>query len=287
MWHGNNTGIEDVDPTPGTRNNPASVGLSGSYDLALTDDMTLTPELGFDLYTEQDANEDQEMRFEVGVGANLLWPGLGVEDSDEDFLNQDDTEVTSGVGLEVVFGSHAWDLLGGGGTADESVNTVATKLGFYEDGGDDGFLPIVGAALLLNYNMVLANDADPFVGTAVEDGYSDMGVGLEVDADLGVVTPYFGVISEIYNVSGNEALDANGDSYTTAFLNVGTDIEVIPSTTFTIDYSSGDLLYDNVDGKGQAADPSFGYVYGSTFESEGGFSGAQTGELSVTTEVSF
>ena len=281
MWHGNGTG----DATPGTAGNPAAVGLSGSYDLALSDDMTLTPELGFDLKTEQDAEEDQEMQFEVGVGANLLWPGLGVEDSDEDYLAFEDSEVTSGVGLEVVYGSHPVDLIlaAADGTVDENVNTVATKLGFYEDGGDDGFLPIVGAALVMNYNMVLANDelAQPY-----EDGWSDFGVGLEADASLGVVTPFFGVISESFNVGGNDS-KYGGDTATTMFLNLGTDIDVIPNTTFTIDYSSGDLLYDSVDGKGQAADPTFGYVYGTTFEQNGGFSNAQTGELSIETTVSF
>lgn len=297
MWAGNATYDSDGDYTaaPGNPVNPASVGLSASYDLALSEDMTLSPELGFDVLTQQDtgADNDQEFRWEVGVGANLLWPGLGVEDSDEDFLNQSDTEVTSGVGLEVVYGSHPYDLLFGGNDEDIALNTLATKVGFYEDSGDDGFLPIVGAALIMNYNMVLANSEDAFAGTAAEDGFSDFGVGLELDADLGVVSPYVGVISEMFNVTGNDQnwlggvplTNADGDTWTTAFVNVGTDINVIPNTTFTIDYSSGDLLYEEDKGN-QDAGSSYGYVYGTT-RGDGLFTRAQAGELAITTEVSF
>ena len=304
MWAGNGTYDSEGEYTaaPGNPVNPASVGLSASYDLALSEDMTLSPELGFDVLTQQDtgADNDQEFRWELGVGANLLWPGLGVEDSDEDFLNQDDTEVTSGVGLEVVYGSHPYDLLFDGADEDVALNTLSTKLGFYEDSGDDGFLPIVGAALLMNYNMVLANSEDAFKGLAAEDGFSDFGVGLELDADLGVVSPYFGVIAEIFNVTGVDKpwvtsfdpvaaaplTNADGDTWTTAFVNVGTDINVIPNTTFTIDYSSGDLLYEEDKGN-QDAGSSYGYVYGTTRGMDGNFTRAQAGELAITTEVSF
>ena len=309
MWGGNGTYNSDGDYTasPGNPVNPASVGLSGSYNLALSDDMTLSPELGFDVLTQQDTgpDNDQEFRWEVGVGANLLWPGLGVEDSDEDFLNQDDTEVTSGVGLEVVYGSHPYDLLFANSDEDVALNTLSTKLGFYEDSGDDGFLPIVGAALIMNYNMVLANSEDAFSGLAAEDGFSDFGVGLEIDADLGVVSPYFGVIAEMFNVTGNDLpwvtsfdppatgplTNADGDTWTTAFVNIGTDIDVIPNTTFTIDYSSGDLLYEEDKGN-QDAGSSYGYVYGTTrygdVSSAGDlFTRAQAGQLAITTEVSF
>ncbi|MFW5797571.1 MAG: hypothetical protein ACOCXE_03585 [Spirochaetota bacterium] len=312
MWHGLG-GAEDedgelIDPTPGTPGNPAAVGISGSYDFDVTDDMVFRPVLGFDMATEQDAQEDQEMRWEVGTGLNLLWPGLGVDESEEDFLNQEETEVTSGVAFEAVYGSHPTDTRAPGAddvpsgsqatvlldiTDDEDLaaNTLAFKLGLYEDSGDDGFLPIVGGALLMNYNMVLANDDDFYENTAVEDGWADFGVGVEFDADLGVVSPYVGFISEMINVTGNDELDYNGDAtngetLTTAFVNVGTDINVIPNTTFNIDYSSGDLLYDAVDEKDQGDDASWGDYYGWTADG-GAFSSSQAGQLTFETSIEF
>lgn len=339
MWHGNNDRTDDIDPTPGTVNNPASIGLSAEYGLPLSDDLTLTPVVGFDVVTEGDANEDQNYRWEVGGAVQLLWPGLGLdEDADDhiDFLGGDE-EVTSGVTLGAVYGSHPVDqiqpaiidavgttpqftgLTGAQQTAvvnyltgakvDESVSTVGLKLGFYEDSGDDGFLPVIGAAAMVNYNMVMANDNVVVEDASLPGGElvlvpeakNDLGLALEVNADLGVVSPYAGVIYEIYDLAGNYDADSD-DAYLGLFrydnsgedglnnknnasVNIGTDVNVIPNTTFTIDYSSGNLLFDEEDGVAWATQ---GSVYSSLQDSSAdNTTSAMAGALSIETTIEF
>lgn len=310
MWHGIG-GAEEKDgeritPYPGTPGNPASVGVSAGYDLALWPDMILRPVLGFDLATEQDAEEDQEFRWEVGTGINLLWPALGVDEEEEEFLNGE-YEVTSGVGIGAVLGSLPTDnqapgvapsgdqapvLAGITEDKDLALRTLAFKLGLYEDSGDEGLLPVVGAAVLMNYNMVLgdgdiadAGFGGPVFAPAYEDGWADFGIGVELNADLGIVSPYAGFISEMFNVTGNDEL-FEGETLTAAFMNAGTDIHVIPNTTFTLDYSSGDLLYDAVDQKGQGDDATWGYYYGTTTDG-GTFSDSRAGRFTIQTMIEF
>jgi hypothetical protein len=273
MWHGNRSrddAGEYINPTPGTPNNPASVGLSAEYSMPLTDDINLVPTVGFDLVTEQDVQEDQNMRMEFGASVGMLWPGLGLDEDDDDHIDflPGDEEVTSGVTLGAVYGIHPVDQIQGAlaaagvtapatGDIDETLNTMSLKLGFFEDGGDDGFLPIVGAAAMVNYNMVFENE-----DASVPEAKNDLGLGLELNADLGVVSPYAGMIYEVYDLPGNYDADTDpGDEYLGLFtydndaeaglnnknnftLNVGTDINVIPNTTFTLDYASGNLLFD-------------------------------------------
>jgi hypothetical protein len=342
MWHGNRSRDADgewINPTPGTPNNPASVGLSAEYSMPLTDDIDLVPMLGFDLVSEQDVQEDQNMRMEFGASVGMLWPGLGLDEDDDDHIDflPGDEEVTSGVTLGAVYGIHPVDQIQSavisavgpsaafqslstaqqdaivgyltGGEVDESLNTLSFKLGFYEDGGDDGFLPIVGAAAMVNYNMVLANDSvevdDPSLGgeyPLVPESKSDLGLGLELNADLGVVAPYAGMIYEVFDLAGNYDADAD-DSYLGLFnydndaevqannknnftLNVGTDINVIPNTTFTLDYASGNLLFDEDPDEGTYA------VEGSTYtplsdSNATGTRSAMAGVFTIETSIEF
>ncbi|NBC30272.1 MAG: hypothetical protein GVY29_09820 [Spirochaetes bacterium] len=288
MWYGKDGNAA------GEASNPATVGLSAEYSMPLTEDIDLVPMVGYDLYTMQDAEEDQEMRMEFGGSVALIWPGLGLDEDDDDHIDflPGDEEVTSGASLGAVYGVHPADFLGGDGTVDENVNTLALKLGFFEDGGDDGFLPIVGAAAMLNYNMVFPNE-DAFAG--LEDSKSDLGLGLELNADLGVVSPYAGMIYEVFDVAGNyddattlypitsTYFDQEDNNNKNNFqVNVGTDINVIPNTTFTLDYKSGNLQADeDAIAGGASADDTY-YVPFSTW---GGSSMA--GAFSVTTEISF
>ena len=338
MWHGNKSRDADgeyINPTPGTPNNPASVGLSAEYSMPLTDDIDLVPMLGFDLVTEQDVQEDQNMRMEFGASVGMLWPGLGLDEDDDDHIDflPGDEEVTSGVTLGAVYGIHPVDQIQGavitavgpsaqflglspvdqaavlgylrGGEVDESLNTLSFKLGFYEDGGDDGFLPIVGAAAVVNYNMVMANDSvevDTLSLPLVPESKSDLGLGLELNADLGVVAPYAGMIYEVFDLAGNYNAGSD-DSYLGLFkydndaeeglnnknnftLNVGTDINVIPNTTFTLDYASGNLLFD------ENTDESAYAVEGSTYTPLGDSDATNTrsamaGVFTVETSIEF
>lgn len=207
---------QDADDDAATDNSndfgvPAAVGLGFEYTLPLNDAIDLVPYLGADLLSGDDT-----MDFEVIAGVNALWAGIGTDDDDQTIFGEE-AAVTSGVGLE--FGYATFD--------DAEENLLWVRTGLYEDEGDDGLLPVVGGALLVEY--LLGSDAAP----AYTNGA--LGVGAEVNADLGVVSPYFGLMT------ANTDLD-DGDFALT--LNVGTDIDVISNVTFTVDYASGNLLSD-------------------------------------------
>jgi hypothetical protein len=286
MWYGKNGNAA------GERGNPASVGLSAEYSMPLTDDIDLVPMVGFDFKTEQDIDEDQENFMEFGGAVSMIWPGLGLDEDEDDHIDflPGDEEVTSGVSLGAVYGIHSWDLIQGTASVDddETVNTLAMKLGFFEDGGDDGFLPLVGAAAVLNYNMVFENK-----DVGIDDPKSDLGLGLELNADLGVVGPYAGMIYEVRDLAGNYDKatstymgswyaddDENATQKTNFQVNVGTDINVVPNTTFTIDYASGNLMWDEKENGAS--------TYGSTYTPFSGMSGqAMAGEFSIETSIEF
>jgi hypothetical protein len=260
---------EGSDGTLGTLGNPAALGFSFEYDMPLSADMNLVPEVGVDATFMEDGAEDMLTTLEFGAGVNVVWPGIGTDEDDQDYFGAEDVETTSGVGLGGTFG--IWPV-----DKDESVNVVGVKVSAFEDSGDDGLLPIVGGAVILNYNTILKNE-----DIGIEDPYNTLGAGLEVNADLGVVSPFFGFIYEAIDVGDNYNTDGALDQ---AFLNVGTDIDVIANTTFTLEYASGNLLYDEDNYGG--ADPTWGYTY-STQGLEGGRSAAQAGALWIKTEVSF
>jgi hypothetical protein len=278
MWIGRNpvTG-DDFDGAPGDPYNPAAVGILVDYTMPLTGDINLVPKLGFDYVTKQDFDEDQTSRMEVAAGANLLWPGLGLDDEDEDIFVGEDQEVTSGVGVGVRYGIHDFDFLSPGAGSDEKVNTLEVKAALWEDSGDDGLLPIVGAILLVNYNSVSENSD---LGL---DAYSEMALGLEVSADLDVVSPFFGLLYGSYDLAGNYDATYDGDTKQDLALNVGVDVMVIPNTTFTLEYASGDLSNDDLD------DYTWGDTYGDEplFNDGATTSAAKLGTLTLTTEVSF
>lgn len=258
----------------GTEAGPASVGIGFGYSLPVTADITAAPEVGFD-YSSLDLDGDAYNRLEVGLGVNLTWAGLGTDEDDQTIFGVED-ELTSGVGLGVVYGIHDVGYLVGAEAVDaadfptadpeEAVNTLGVKLGLYEDSGDDGLFPVVGGALVLNYNMISGLE-DAF--DAGEDTYSDLGLGLEVDADLGVVAPFAGLTFLNTDVADN--FD-NNESY--AYLNLGTDINVVANTTFTVEYKSGEL---NADTAGDDV------LYGAGYAA----STRETGEIALTTKIEF
>lgn len=267
-----------TDANPGTQDNPVGVGVSAEYALPMGE-MTLSPVFGVDFTSEENANEDALTRLEFGAGAKLSWAALGLDEDGDDHIGfvgdgDDEEEVTSGAYLGAVFGIH--DV-----NKDESINTLGVRLGVYEDSGDAGLLPVVGLAFMVDYTSTLANEDAP--GTTFDNTRSDLGLGFEVDADLGVVSPYAGIKVLMLDVEGDTLENPTTnetESRGITTINLGTDINVIPNTTFTIDYASGNLSYNDEYYSG--ADATYGDTYGNITSST-----AQLGVVTLETTVSF
>jgi hypothetical protein len=269
MEFGEPTGQTDKDgdkiaPSMGSLNNPAGIGLGVAYDMPMGD-MTLTPEFGVDVVFETADSpsgkpaEDAPMGLdlEIGVGANLTWGDLGIVEDDADYFGLEDQETTSGVGFGVSYSLLGKALQSSGPAVNAdgeydyySEPWVFVKLGLFEDEGDDGLLPVVGGAVIVNYNQYLGNEVtSDQAGTDVDyvaDGYAQAGIGVELNADLGVVSPYFGFITGSTQISSKTDESGTTKTKTKAAdwgltVNLGTDINVISNTTFTIDWASGNL----------------------------------------------
>jgi len=262
--------------TPGTQGNPAGIGLSVQYDMPMGD-MTFSPVFGADFVFEQDGNEDLLTSMEFGLGTKLSWAALGLDEDEDDHIDfignaKDEEEVTSGAYLGAVYGIHPQNK-------DENINTLGVRLGVFEDSGDDGLLPVVGGALMFDYVSTLKNDK--VAGFA--ETRSDLGIGAELNADLGVVSPYFGIKVLMLDVEGKTLVNPTTfktESRGITTINIGTDINVISNTTFTIDYASGNLLYNDEYYGG--ADPTYGPTYGNITSST-----AKLGVLTIATSVEF
>jgi len=259
------TNGDNIAATPGSVNNPAAVGLGFEYEMPMGD-MTLTPNFGVDVVFETADSPDgkpaeeapMDVDLQVGLGANLTWAGLGIDEDDADYFGLEDQETTSGVGFGATYLMKGAALQSQGAPVNKdgeydyySENWISAKVGLFEDEGDDGLLPVIGAALIFNYDIYLGNDVTSDTGTAKVDyeipGYSRYGLGVEASADLGVISPYFGVITGTKRATRQEierdgtVVDDNKKVDPGLTVNLGTDINVISNTTFTIDWASGNL----------------------------------------------
>jgi len=264
---------------------PSDVGVNESQGSSehVTGDMTFSPVVGVDFRSEEQntgvsADEYNLTQLEFGLGGKLSWAALGLDEDEDDHIGfignaDDEEEVTSGVYLGVVYGIHNL-------TKDEGINTLGVRMGLFEDSGDAGLLPVIGGALMVEYTSMLGNDK--LAGYA--EARSDLGLGVEVNADLGVVAPYAGFLFIMSDVEGKTLEDPEDATKTAtrnfATLNIGTDINVIPNTTFTVDYASGDLMYDKA--YYSDADATYGDTYGNIDSST-----AQAGVFTIATKVSF
>ena len=267
---------DDIDSTPGSSGNPAGIGFSAEYAMPMGD-MTFSPVFGADVVFEEDASEDLLTTMEFGLGGKLSWASLGLDEDEDDHIDfvgnaDDEEEVTSGVYLGGIFGIHPQDK-------DEAINTLGARFGLYEDGGDDGLLPVIGGALMVDYMTLLENE-----DAGVAEARSDLGIGAEVNAGLGVVSPYAGIKVLMLDVEGNTLQNpktlVRRNPVVLRRSTLGTDINVIANTTFTLDYASGNLLY-NDDYYG-GADPTYGDTYGNISSST-----AKLGVVSLQTKVAF
>ncbi|MFW5695422.1 MAG: hypothetical protein ACOCYB_09645 [Alkalispirochaeta sp.] len=220
------------------------IGLGVGYDVPLNDMLTLTPYAGLDVFNDTD---NDEFDLEVIAGANVGWGGA---DDMEVFEGGGDSE--AGFGIEVGYKTD--------GSADQDWLWV--RLGVAEESGDDGFFPVIGAAALVEFAQ----------GTGSTDG-NLLGLGAELDADLGVVSPFFGLMYA-------DVEDANAGQDAGLTLNLGTDINVVSATTFTVEYASGDLLND--------ADDAVTYLDGTyDYDSARGASNSKLGTITISTKVEY
>ncbi|MFW5768869.1 MAG: hypothetical protein ACOCYA_02325 [Spirochaetota bacterium] len=190
---------------------PIGFGADVAYGLALGD-TTLTPYVGFDgVVLSAGAGFDMQ----VAGGVKLTWADMGSDAAEVDLLGDssmatalEETEVTSGVALGANF------------TMISNVPDLDIKLAFYEDSGDDGLLPILGATAIVNFNGIVS-------------GNTALGAGLNLNADLGMISPFAGMLMWT---------DAPMTTVQNLEMWVGTDVMIIDNTTFTLKYVSGNLL---------------------------------------------
>lgn len=230
------------DGDPMDANNPVYVGTGLEYSLgAVAPDTDLVPFAGVDMELT-----DADTRTQVGAGVNLTWASLGTDDAETNVFGAD-ANVTSGVGLGVTYYTA------------ENASDLGVKLGFYEDDGDAGLLPGIGAATVLQFNQNLETEV------------SGLGIGLEANYTAGPAKPYFGV------VANNSDLDA-GDFGTS--INAGLELTMIPNTTLTLDYASGNVALEG-DGTGVGTNV---YTDGAADAAQGN---AKLGEFSITAKVAY
>lgn len=189
---------------------PIGFGADVAYGLALGD-TTLTPYVGFDgVVLAAGAGFDMQ----IAGGVKMTWADMGSDAAEVDLLGDssmatalEETEVTSGVALGANF------------TMISNAPDLDIKLAFYEDSGDDGLVPILGATAIVNFDSIL--------------GAMALGAGLNVNADLGMISPFAGML--MYT-------DAPMTTVQNLEMWVGTDVMIIDNTTFTLKYVSGNLL---------------------------------------------
>lgn len=228
------------------------IGIGLEYEMPLDEMMTLIPFLGVDLLNDATAGESDDSNsgregafdYEVAVGANIEW---GADDL-EIFAEASD-ETQGGVGLEVGLGKNTSAATG---SEENSVSYMWVRAGLAEEGGDDGLFPVIGAAVLVEYETSTTTSA----GTE-GDAVNKVAFGAEVDADLGEISPFFGLMYADTNLDEDNSED-DGIYSEGLTMKVGTDINIVPATTFTIEYTSGNLLLDG-DGVYDATDGYYSY----------------------------
>jgi hypothetical protein len=161
---------------------PIGLGVGLSYDLAISEDITIIPIAGLDIMIVE-----EDMVYEVGGGVRVKWPGT-FDDEEDLKIFGDDTDVFSGLSIGVnMVGTNVAGV-------DPIMNLVA---GVYEDSGDDGFLPVVGGGAVLEVGDLTGGDPSIGVGvilyaskdkisgyagmkTIVDDEHLELLAGLEV-----------------------------------------------------------------------------------------------------------
>jgi hypothetical protein len=212
---------------------PVGLGIGCSYELSLTEDLTLIPILGFDLLIPG----KDVMEYELGGGVRLKWPGTYDDDVDLKIFG-DDVDVFSGltVGLNVI-GVSIPDV-----EVDPVMNLVVSA---YEDSGDDGFAPIIGAGVSFEIANLTSVD-DPETPLIVET--TTMGLGLVAYASKDKISGYAGMKYLFRAETEGRLVETDPLEDALALqehleLVAGVEVsDIIPNTSLMIDYKSTELM---------------------------------------------
>ncbi len=222
---------------------------------------------------EGNSKKAESLDFQAKLGFRFDWSSLGGSlENEVDTFTGDESDVPSGVELGGKFFMGA-DYSGG----DNEPQAIGGYLRFYEDGGDAGLLPFLGAEV--------AADFDYYLAGALEE-VADLAFGLYLDADLTLATPYLGVSYALYDVTDKQkeeeaAVNVLGvkDSFKAK---AGVDITMIDNVTFKLGWASGNLLLEDADvtdDKASKAGPT-----GIRLDEK---TAARYGEISLGAEISF
>lgn len=186
-----------------------AVGASVSYEMALTEEIKLAPQVGFD------AVFGDETTWAAGLGVFAKWGG---EDKYKSFL-ADDSGACPITWLEI---KH----FGGAGVgvqynSDSVINVVAQVV---EQRGDEGLVPGLGAVIDVELSDVTTELA------------ADMGMafGAFVNYKVGNTTPY---VRARYESAGEGSLA----------MGLGVEVgSVIPNTAILIDWNANDVMNEEL-----------------------------------------
>lgn len=203
--------------------NPLGLGAKATYTMPLTDVIKLAPFASFDAQIREAATET--MSWQVGGGVALNWgKGWQIDGALEYFFGGYYKAVSEGLALNVQYYDNVVDK-------DTNLGTGATVLNLELSAYDRTLVENLGYAVLFEMGDLL--------GTATTS--KAMGIGLYADYAIGDVTPY------------------GWFKYTTDDLTMSLGASVAPFdyVTFTLDYTSGNLL---MNGAGDGLNAKLGAV---------------------------
>lgn len=222
--------------------------------------------------------------YEIGVGARILWTAKGVKEDESDYLSMatEDVEVSDGFSLGVVYGQVPYvDIRQ---LASPYVG-LKLAMWESEDDGKPGLVPGLKLGLVANVNYALGGTIDikddfkTVDGTALYSKYEfeyesrlDLGWGIEASYQYNFIKPYIGVLHKWFDITeannkstqtptGAGPLSPAGQATVTNFSDntelivkdgdlrakIGVEVtKIVPFTTFTLEWQSGNLFLDEV-----------------------------------------
>jgi|GEM_PF-5546445 len=212
------------------------VSLSKEIPIILDGDISLKPFVGVEFGLRPLEGSKHLFDIQAALSISAQWDKRGVKQTNKSVgFFDDDVGVTSGVGIGVVYVNK--DFLGAGPKNDRQ-HFMYAKVALYEDDGDKGIIPMLGASLIFDlYANLLSKNL-------VKD--LRYGTGFYTSLDVGKVDPHVGLI---YRSSA--ALTTNSPKAGDLQVKVGLDItELVANTTFSLDWESGNILQTTVTKKG-------------------------------------
>jgi hypothetical protein len=193
-----------------------------------------------------------KVAYKIAVGDISITPEVGV-----------DAKMLDGGGMNLAIGNGLTVGLGGSEVtaAEDSIKDDAGTSKAWDDGVNDGltlgwsyYMPDggdaslglqahVGIGMIDNLNLALGFEASDLMA---EDSSGDMGLAVYGDYAIGDIKPFAGVFMLLDN-------EDNGGSDGEAIVEAGVSISnIVPKTTLTVQYNSGNLLADDT---GDELDP--------------------------------